>query len=164
MKLYRSHGMLRKKYYWHELPGHNFRLSNIQAAMGCAQLEKMNFKIKSYERIQKTYFKILKENPNIILQKFECSVKPVVWMNAIRFAGINSKKRDVIINLLSKNGIETRPGFYTPSQMKHVYKACENINSEKLSKEIIVLPTFSNLKNSEIEYICETLFKILENL
>src|SRR6185503_11850661 len=42
MALYRSHGMLRKRFYWHEVPGHNFRLTNLHAAIGCAQLERLD--------------------------------------------------------------------------------------------------------------------------
>ena len=45
--------MLRQRHYWHELPGHNFRLTNLQAALGCAQLEKLPEILRERQRVPK---------------------------------------------------------------------------------------------------------------
>ena len=49
--LYRTHGVLGKR-YWHEVPGHNFRLTNLQAALGCAQFKKIDHIFKERQRVQ----------------------------------------------------------------------------------------------------------------
>jgi perosamine synthetase len=60
MMLFRSHGMNRQKViYWHEVPGHNFRLTNLQAALGVAQLEKVEKIIEARKRVYETYHKLL---------------------------------------------------------------------------------------------------------
>ena len=54
--LLRDHGMNKKKKYWHDLVGHNFRLTNLQAAIGCAQFEKLNQIVKK-KYLYQTYIK-----------------------------------------------------------------------------------------------------------
>src|SRR5208282_226909 len=65
--LYRNHGMLRVR-YWHEVAGHNFRMTNLQAALGCAQLEKIDQIIMERKRLHKTYERFLSNVSGVTLQ------------------------------------------------------------------------------------------------
>ena len=69
MALYRSHGVL-GRHFWHELPGHNFRLTNLQAALGCAQLERLDSIIRERKRVHQTYKTALKNGGGVRLQTF----------------------------------------------------------------------------------------------
>ncbi len=161
MMLYRSHGMNREKIiYWHELPGHNFRLTNLQAALGVAQLEKKDIIIKERKRIYSSYFEHLSDINGLTLQKVNENVDPVIWAIALKLdTKAFPQGRDIVMNQMKEAGIETRPGFYASSILniyeKHSLPVCEDI-----SRNVISLPSFPTLKNEQIEFICNKLIKL----
>jgi perosamine synthetase len=157
IELFRSHGLLRKRHYWHELPGHNFRLTNMQAAIGCAQLEQIDAILKERHRVYKRYHDCLSKMSGVTLQKFSDSVAPVVWAIALRLdPRIYRQGRDRLMAQMQERNIETRPGFYPPNALS--YFECQPLSvSTLLSSEIISLPSFATLTNVEIDYICDSL-------
>jgi perosamine synthetase len=160
ISLYRSHGLLRKRHYWHELPGHNFRLTNMQAAMGCAQLEMIDTIVEERHRIYRRYRDHLLQMDGVELQKFSNSVSPVVWAIALRLdPKVYEQGRDGLMAQMLERGIETRPGFYPPSALS--YFNCEPLPvTDALSAEVVSLPSFATLTDTEIDFICETLRKL----
>jgi len=158
MALYRSHGLKRKKHYWHELAGHNFRLTNMQAALGCAQFEKLDVIIRERQRVHEQYKKQLDNIDGISLQHFSSDVEPVLWAMAVKLGKkAYPQGRDILLEQMYKANIETRPGFYTAFSMKHLHQSpCLPI-SEELSAQIISVPTYPTLTNAEIGLICKTL-------
>jgi len=157
MALYRNHGMLRKKYYWHELPGNNFRMTNMQAALGCAQLECLDKIIAERNRVSTQYRKLLSGNDGISLQHFSDTVKPVVWAMAVKLdTAAYPQGRDKVIAQMNDLMIETRPGFYCPSFMKF-YASPKLPVCEEISEQVISLPTYSTLSDKQIEFICTSL-------
>jgi perosamine synthetase len=160
MALYRNHGVLGRR-YWHELPGHNFRLTNLQAALGCAQLERLETIVKERKRVQQTYASGLKDAAGVRLQKFQPTVEPVLWALALELdPALYPQGRDRVIEQLTARGIETRNGFYAASQLP-IYADCAPLPiCERLANNVISLPTFASLKNSQINYICEQIESI----
>jgi perosamine synthetase len=147
MRLIHSHGMGRKK-YWHHLVGHNFRLTNLQAALLCAQFKHRNMVINQRGVIFKRY----KENlSDFTLQRFDERVAPVVWT-----IGIRIRDRDDVMQRLAQDGIETRPGFYAFSQQP-IYGASPVGNSEDIASSVIVLPMPADIKLEEVDLVCEKL-------
>tara|TARA_B100001057_G_scaffold419202_1_gene438851 strand:+ start:2980 stop:4080 length:1101 start_codon:yes stop_codon:yes gene_type:complete len=160
----RSHGVLKERYL-HVYAGHNFRLTNLQAAVGCAQLERFSLIKKERNRIYTFYKKLFKNFRGIKIQKFNNNISPVVWTFALV---INEKlfpKRDKLIKILKKKGIETRNGFYSPCRMKLYknFKTSHLKNSNFLSKNIICLPFYTSLKNSHIKNIFKEVKKLRFN-
>lgn len=157
MSLYRNHGMLRKRFYWHDAIGHNFRMTNMQAALGCAQIEKLDQIKKARKRIYDEYKLHLSNFQGITLQLFLPHVTPVLWAFALKLdPKAFPQGRDELINQLNEENIETRPGFYSPSLMK-IYKSDKLPICEDLSRNIICLPTFQSLNTEQIEIICNKL-------
>jgi perosamine synthetase len=157
MALYRSHGMLRKR-YWHEVAGHNFRLTNLQAALGCAQLEKIQEISAARRQMHSQYTQCLKDTPGVILQHISKNVAPVLWAMTVRLdAARFPQGRDAVMEQMLAAGIETRPGFYAPSLQSHLYQTDRLPISEEISHAVISLPSFPTLKAEQIEMICETL-------
>lgn len=158
MMLYRSHGMNRQKViYWHELPGHNFRLTNLQAALGVAQMEKKETIIKKRKRVYAAYCAHLSDVDGIKLQKVNTNVDPIIWAIALKLdKKYFLRERNDVMKDLGGVGIETRPGFFASSILdiydKHSLPICEDI-----SKNVISLPTFPSLTDDEIEFICNKL-------
>lgn len=165
MKLYRSHGMDRSKaVYWHELPGHNFRLTNLQAALGVAQMEKADKIIKRRINVYNHYKKYLGNRDGIYLQKFNHEVDPLIWAVAVRLDGDYFEyDRDQIIVKLAEKGIEMRPGFYSSNLLdiydRHDVPVCENI-----SKNIVSFPSYPTLEKKQIEYICNSFLELMNKV
>lgn len=157
MSLFRSHGMLRRR-YWHEVAGHNFRLTNLQAALGCAQLEKIGQIIRERKRVHRTYQNCLSKVPGVTLQHFPPEVDPIVWAVAVQLdPQAYPQGRDLVMQQLEEAGIETRNGFYAASRMEHLYTCSPLPVCEALSQEVISLPTYPTLQDDDIELICARL-------
>ena len=155
LKLYRNHGVLKKRYY-HIVPGHNFRITNFQAAMGLAQMKN---KKKIFLR-RKVIYEIYKKELNkdiFQMQKINTEVNFIPWTLALY-----SKIKKISVNKISynlrKQGIETRTGFYSANRLK-IYDILNSRidNSDFLSKNIICLPIFYDLKKKDIMMICKTI-------
>ena len=158
MWLYRNHGMLRKRYYWHELAGHNFRLTNLQAALGCAQMEQLPHIIQERKRIHKSYVGHLSKISGLTLQQFLPEVDPVIWAIAVKLdPGAYPQGRDIVITQMKEFGIETRPGFYAPSLQQHLYDCPPLPICEEISRQALSLPTYPTLDDELIEQICTKL-------
>jgi len=156
----KSHGMKPGKRYWHEVVAYNFRLTNMQAALGCAQLESADKIIENKKRVFDIYKRELKSEAGVSLQKFEKKVDPVVWAIAIQIDETKFQSdRDGIMALLENSGIETRPGFYDCATLS-LYGAVDIPVSEKISKSVLSLPSSSNLTEEKIIYICNELKKL----
>lgn len=157
MYLFRNHGMLRTR-YWHDVPGHNFRLTNLQAAMGCAQLEKIDQIIGERRRVYASYRKYLSDIPGVAMQHFGPDVEPVVWAVAVRLdPQAYPQGRDEVMHQLDAAGIETRNGFYAASMLRHIYDCASLPICEDLSRQVISLPTYCTLQDSEIQFVCSEL-------
>jgi perosamine synthetase len=160
MALYRSHGMLRRRYYWHELPGHNFRLTNLQAAIGCAQIEKLPVIVSERRRVHERYFTRLSQVSGVTMQQFSHEVKPVVWAVALKLdTAAFPQGRDSVMGQMAEFGIETRPGFYTPSQMQF-YKCPSLPTCEDVAKTVISLPSYPTLADEQIDFVCDKLYAL----
>jgi len=157
MMLFRSHGVLERR-YWHELPGHNFRLTNLQAALGCAQLERLDSIVKGRGRVHRTYTGLLKDVPGLRLQQFHPEVNPVLWALAVELdPAAYPQGRDKVIEQLAAEGIETRNGFYAASQLP-LYPDCAPLPiCERLANNVISLPTFPSLDDQQINYVSSRL-------
>jgi perosamine synthetase len=157
MALYRSHGMLRKHFYWHELPGHNFRLTNLQAALGCAQLERLDDILATRKRLHEKYAHTLAAIDGVTPQRFGSDVEPALWAIAVKLdPRAYPQGRDAVMRQMGDAGVETRPGFYPPSAMAF-YASPPLPACEALSQQVISLPSYASLREEQVEYICKEL-------
>jgi perosamine synthetase len=161
MVLYRSHGMDRaKRFYWHEVPGHNFRLTNIQAAVGVAQLEKIDVIVRERRRVYEDYRRYLGDVDGVTLQHMANDVEPVVWAVALKIGAKQFPQgRDTVIDQLKAKGIETRPGFVASSFLE-IYESHSLPVSEDISRNVLSLPTFPTLKSEDVAFICDELLNL----
>jgi len=156
--LYRNHGVAKERYK-HLVPGHNFRITNIQAALGIGQL-------KNFAKIQKRRMQIYKwymtylNLKKVKLQKITNSLF-IPWTLAVTIPLKNINTNNILEKLLKKN-IEIRKGFYSANRLK-IYKnnATRKLkNSDYLSKNIICLPIHLYLKKNNVRYICKIFNKL----
>lgn len=157
----RDHAMSKEKRYWHPEKGYNFRMTNIQAALGCAQLERIQDILKDRVRIHGAYLNELKDVECITLNQTEQWALNSYWLIIARIEGYNEIKRDTLIQRLKERGVDSRPFFYPMSNMPYLNTAVNNPVTSKVYQEGINLPTFFDLTNEEIKYICYTLKSLL---
>lgn len=152
MRILRDHGMNPKRKYWHDIIGFNYRMTNLQAAIGVAQVSKLDRFIEKKREIAKTYNKLLKKTGEITLPPEEKWARNVYWMYSIL-----TKNRDDLIKKLSRKGIDSRP-FFTPIHIQPPHKTREKHKiAEKLSREGINLPSSVKLTENEIERIADAI-------
>ena len=161
MKLLRDHGMNPNKRYWYDFVGYNYRMTNVQAAIGCAQLEKIASLIEKKGEIAKWYregFANLENDRLIKLSPEMPWAKSTYWMFSILIeADRFGLTRDQIIEFLQSRGIETRPLFY-PIHSMPPYKVDESFPvAEELSSKGINLPSGASLHQEEITWITEVI-------
>lgn len=164
-KKLRDHGMSREKKYYHDLVGFNYRMTNMQAAIGLAQLEKFKDIIKKKIEIAKIYKKYLINNKNIVFQLDEKKSFNSFWAVAI----IVKHKKFVFTRCeekLNNMGIEIRNFFYPLNQQKiyKKYSSKKNYFSDDIVQKGVLLPTFPSLNEDNIKYICENLNNFVDSL
>jgi len=153
--------------YDHDDIGWNYRITNIQAAIGCGQLKNITWILKRKREIGRRYHFLLKNNDNISIQPIKNNFsKNIFWVFGVV---LKSKiNRDLVIKKLLKKGIQTRKFFYpmhkqTIFKKMKIFKKKEKFpNADLLSKNGFYLPSGLALKNKEIDFVSRTLNKILK--
>ncbi len=157
LRLFRSHGVKARRYF-HEVPGHNFRLTNMQAALGCAQLEQIEPIRRERHRVYSSYVAALSKLNGVKLQRMTDGVEPLMWAIAI---ALDEKAfpqgRDAVIAKLAERGIETRPGFHAASEMPALYASSDIPVASHVARQVISLPSSPTVTDAEIDMIVASL-------
>lgn len=163
MKLLKGQAVCPNKKYWHVEVGYNYRMTNMQAAVGLGQLENIDWHINQRERIAKLYEKYLKKLEKYVkLQFVPENCKQTYWMNNIILQDNVKKERDQVMEEMEKNGIEMRPVFYPMHVMPpYLDNTISCPVAEKLASRGISLPSHALLTEEDIRYICDSLQNII---
>lgn len=164
IRLLRGQGMDPHKRYWFPVIGYNYRMTNIEAAIGLAQVENINWHIERRRENARLYKKFLGNDMGIILQPEKMWAKNVYWMTSILLGDNCPIERDDMLLKLADMGIETRPVFY-PMHILPMYcdsnKDNEFIVSERIAKNGLNLPSSSTLTHEDISFICERIRELV---
>jgi len=160
MKLLRDHAMSKNKRYWHTEVGFNYRMTNIQAALGVAQFDRIDELLEKKKKIFEWYQDGLKDISNIKLNFQKDGYKNVYWMVCIEFDRYKEKQRDRFIVNLKKQGIDSRPFFYPVSDMP-MYDNCDTPITHKVYQRGINLPSYFDIKKSDVEYIVKAVKELV---
>ncbi|AOY75649.1 LegC family aminotransferase [Clostridium formicaceticum] len=146
----------------HEEIGYNYRMPNILAAMGVAQLEKIEEYILIKIKNAKLYHSYLQNIEGIRLPKEKENVKHVHWLYSILIEENYGSDRDELIKKLNERGIGSR-GFFQPIHTMRPYadysKGAMN-NTYRVSKRGVNLPSSVSLSSKDCQYICNTIHNI----
>ncbi len=163
VRLLRDHGMCKDRRYWHEEPGYNYRITNMQSAIGCAQMERLDSFLAHRRHLGETYDKGLGELPGIRLQRFGPERTSSYWLYSVVLEEAFGMGRDELMRELLREGIESRPVFY-PLDVQPAYRPYAQDPGRPVSTDIahrgISLPTSNHMQVSEAERVCETLSQI----
>jgi perosamine synthetase len=160
MRVIRDHGMRKGKRYWHDAVGFNFRLTNLQAAVGCGQFENIGDIIANRRRVFGLYHEELGDTQGVQMQHFPPEVEPVVWAIAVKVDKDAFKgDRDFLMGRMTDAGIETRPGFY-PLGVMPLYDTPVLPVSAEVGLNVISLPSYPSLTEEDIRFICDRFRKL----
>ena len=166
-KILRDHGMSPKRRYWHEEVGYNYRLTNLQAAIGVAQLERIDFFIDKKRWIASEYNKHFVE-----ITQVQLPMEPPgrhsfnsYWLYTIILSTEYVHRRDEILNYLANHGIEARPVFIPmhrmPPYLQYSQPNEKYNSSNHLSDGGISLPSSISITEIEIKNICASFLAAL---
>jgi perosamine synthetase len=165
LKLIRSHGRLESANYFSSTDymdyvtlGYNFRMSDITAALGIAQLKKIDTVIEMRRRNAKMLSARLSQIGEIEVPHPPDNFFHVYQMYTIR-VNEGKEKRDALSAYLAKQGIMTKV-FFHPVHQTHFYKnklgyKCDLPITESLSRQVLTLPMYPTLTENEIDFIAD---------
>jgi len=151
--------------YVHSQVGYNYRMTNMQAAIGLAQLERIDEFVEMRRKNAKLYNVLLSDLKGIRLPPEKEWAKNVFWMYSILVEPEFGASRDELIEMLANKQIETRP-FFVPMDQQPVFQDRGFFKGDtfpiaaELSRKDLHLPSSSGLEEREINYICNTIKEI----
>ncbi len=157
-----------RRFYHTEL-GHNFRLTNLQAAIGLAQIERMEETIRKKRWIGETYTQRLKHIQAITLPVEEPWARQVYWMYGLVLdegTGIDAAR---FAKQLREQGIETRPFFLGMHEQpvyleRGLFKGEKYPVAERIARQGLYLPSGLTLTEAQIDEVCQAVEKCLWKL
>jgi len=146
--------------YIHNEIGYNYRLTNIQAAMGCAQLEQLDEFISAKRHIATTYTQALKDIPGVSPMREAPWASSIFWMytvlvNKARF-GMDSR---MLLSRLAQAGIQARP-LWQPLHLSTAHKGAQNVDcsvAERVNRMALSLPCSVSLLDIEQSQVIEAI-------
>jgi len=156
---------MKGKRFLHDMVGYNYRMTNIQAAIGLAQLERLDEFAEMRRKNAQLYNELLGEVKGITTPVEKDYAKNVYWMYSITVGKEFGMTRDELMKRLAEKGIETR-AFFIPVHKQPaflemgLFKEESYPVSEEISQTGLYLPSSSGLKEEEINLICNTLREI----
>jgi UDP-N-acetylbacillosamine transaminase len=147
-------------HYEHKEIGYNYRLSNVLAAIGVAQMEVLDERVKRRREIFALYKKILGENEEIAFMPELENSRGNRWLTTLTFAKTNPKK---IIHALEQSNIESRP-LWKPMHLQPLFAqslCAQDGTSQGLFEQGICLPSGSSMSGEDVVRVCEMIQKEL---
>ncbi len=157
IRLFRGQGMDPNRRYWFPQVGYNYRMTNIQAAIGLAQLEQIDSHLACYRQVAEWYRRYLEPLADFIVLPFEETwAHHVYWMFNVILRPKIRIERDQFMALLSEQGIETRPVFY-PMHVMPPFRDTQSSYpvADALAQNGISLPTHVALTEEDVSYIAD---------
>jgi perosamine synthetase len=156
VRLLRAHGMSPERKYWFPVVGFNYRMTNIQAAIGLAQMERIDHLLERRCQVARWYTSELWSHEDLVeVPQAPTDSVQAHWAYAILLRQGSERARDAVIAALAGDGIETRPGFH-PLHLMPPYahaRAMPLSNAERLAAAGLVLPMHTGLTKEDVAFI-----------
>jgi len=144
--------------FLHSDIGFNYRMTNLQAAIGVAQMDKIDQSVETRRRNAHLYNSLLKDREGITLPPEAPWAKNVYWMYSILVEDLFGISRDELMARLRKKGVDTRPFFFPIHIQPPYHKKFEREQypvAEEISRRGVNLPSGNGLEKEQIEYIVD---------
>jgi perosamine synthetase len=159
----RSHAMSPSRRYWHDEIGYNYCMTNLQAALGLAQLERIDEILAKRSDIMGWYREELEGRWGLRLNRNAPWGRSAHWMVCLEVEGMDDAKRQAFMASLRSRGVDSRPYFYPISDMP-MYPGAMTPVAHRLSPIGINLPTYVDLTREDVAHIGRQVSAALDEL
>ena len=159
----RGHAISPQRHFWHEYVGFNYRMTNLQAAVGLAQTERIDALVETRRHNARSYHERLSAVPGLTLPVEKSDVKNVFWMYALLVEGAFRLSRNELRDALALRGIETRSMFipiHLQPIYRHLFRGERYPVAEALCRKGLYLPSGPGLSAEEIDFIAAEIAEI----
>jgi perosamine synthetase len=161
----RDHAFSDERHFWHKYVGFNYRMTNLQAAIGLAQTERLDALVEIRRTNAARYSRALSKIPGLTLPIERPWARNVYWMYGVLVEDAFGISRDELRRRLARRGIETRT-FFIPIHVQPVYHAQFRGQrypvSEELCRRGLYLPSGATLTEAEVAYVCDMVRDVRE--
>jgi len=162
LRCIRSHG--EKKKYTSVMLGHNYRMPEIEAAIGLVQLKKLPKFLKKRRRNAKILSGRLKSASKLVLPEEPEGFKHSWYLYTVRLRGARASKRDGLVDKLRKKGIGVGVYYYPPIHLMSFYRRFKRhrlVETEKASRQVFSLPVHPGVTPKQADFIAECVLELL---
>ncbi|MFI5180331.1 MAG: DegT/DnrJ/EryC1/StrS family aminotransferase [Thermoanaerobaculia bacterium] len=156
----RDHAFSPDRHFWHTSLGFNYRMTNLQAAVGLAQTERMESLVEARRQIARWYRERLVDLPGLTVPVERPGVRSVFWMFGILVGEQFGISRDLLRARLAAAGIETR-SFFVPIHLQPVYLASHRGERYPVAEDLcargLYLPTSPWLTEADVERVAKAI-------
>jgi perosamine synthetase len=156
LRILRDHGMSQTRRYWHDLVGFNYRMTNIEAALGVAQLERWDQISAARVRISDRYGECIR-GEHLMAPKGWQEANPVCWIFTMMLNNETTQvDRDELLARLALHGVDGRPAFYPIPAMPPYFEpdwASRYPVSAQVSAQGFSLPTYVDMTDNDLDRV-----------
>jgi perosamine synthetase len=166
MRLLRTHGMDPSRRYWHAVIGYNYRMTNVAAAIGLAQLERVDWQLERRQEVAVWYREELEGVGVLTCQGEKPWARHVWWMFSV-LVDEGTADRDGVIDAMRRRGVDTRPFVHPLHTLPPYREAAEGqvfTAAEAIARSGINLPTWAGLTRADVRRVCDALLESLATL
>lgn len=156
-----NHGRARDqaKQFWPDMIGFKYKMSNIQAAIGCAQMERIDELIKRKREILSTYKSLLGGLEGVIMNPEPEGIVNGAWMPTVVFSQETNVTREKLLAKFSNHNVDARVFFWPLSKLPIFGGFSSNRYSVDIPLRAINLPSYHDMTVSEIRYVCDLIIQ-----
>ena len=157
-------------WFQHSELGYNYRISDINCALGIEQLKRIDAILERRERLAKKYGQLLASNPDLQLPPLALPGRKISWFTyAVRLGNrLNQDHRDWVVNEMRLRGIAVGR-YFAPIHLQPIYRSCSGRKSvlpvtEFQASRSLALPFFNRIADEEIIEVCEALVQLIRSI
>ena len=156
-RLLRGHAMTEDKTYWHTRIGFNYQMSNLQAALGLAQLARIEELLARRSQVLTWYRRLLEGVADLELNPAADYAQPVCWMVCLLLGAAHGARRNEIQKHLASSGVESRPFFHPLSSLPFYGGVSVAPRAREIAARGLLLPSSPCLTLEEVEHVTAAL-------
>ncbi|WP_438978892.1 DegT/DnrJ/EryC1/StrS family aminotransferase [Polynucleobacter sp.] len=158
-----NHGRVKGqvKQFWPEFVGFKYKMSNIQAAIGCGQIERITDLVSQKRKILEVYRAAFKNLPTLTINPTQLGCESGAWMPTVVFNGEFSLTQKIIQEVFINQGIDARVFFHPLSTLKMFEGSPTGKNSLDISGRAINLPSYHDINSEDLNLVIQTVLHFL---
>jgi perosamine synthetase len=152
------------KQFWPEIVGYKYKMSNLQAALGCAQMERVDALINRKREIMGFYRERFSSLPCIDINPEPDGVVNGSWMPTAVFQSDSGITREKLQEAFLAENIDARVFFWPLSSLPMFKSVPANLNAWDIPKRAINLPSYHDIKNDDLDRVVQTVYKVCSEM